>query len=125
MFNEASVKIQGRLGRDPETRATIKGGEIVTLSVAVNKRIKDQTAQEYTTKAHWFDVSIIKPELVEKAKKSRKGAYVSINGELEKDEYKDKEGNNKQVTRIVLLEDNSGFSYINTPSEKSAEASNQ
>lgn len=118
MFNDAFVRIQGRLGKDPEIRTTQKGGQIVTLSVGVNKRKKDPKTNEYISKAQWFDVAVIRPQLVERAKKAKKGAHISLNGELEKEEYLDKNQNSRVATKIVLLEDNSSLSFFNKNAER-------
>lgn len=93
----AQITIVGRLGRDPETRVTPTGKEIVTASVAVGKN--DKTI--------WYKINAWERTGVW-LKDARKGDMVFVQGNLELRTYEKKTGGagidasvNAQVIRAM------------------------
>jgi single-strand DNA-binding protein len=91
------VIMMGRLTRDPETRYSKNGSAVARYTLAVDRRFKRDGQKD----ADFFNcVSFGKQaEFVEKYLK--KGSKILIEGELQNDNYTDKEG--QQVRRDVII----------------------
>ena len=101
MLNMNRVTLLGHAGRDPEVR-TIKSGEkTATFSLATTEkwRRKDGGTGE-ATEWHRIVVSGAAVEAVEKL--VRKGAALLIEGRITTREYRDRKGDNRRVTEIVV-----------------------
>lgn len=92
------ITILGRIGKDAGMRFTPAGKEVTTFSVAVTRSFdKEQT--------DWFDVEMW-GKLAEAANQHcLKGREVIVQGRIQFDKWKDKEGNNRTSTKLVA----SGF----------------
>ena len=112
MFDRAIACVEGYLGDNPEVRETQKGRKIISLSVGVNKSVKNSKTDEWESNTQWFKVKVINPHLVEKATKCKKGAYVRAEGDLEQSSYT-KNKSKITFTEIVLSGDGSTFRYKN------------
>src|SRR5689334_17335786 len=94
--------IIGNLGRDPEARNMQSGGKVVSFSVATSESWKDKNGerQEKTT---WHRVAIFNEKLGEVAEKYlRRGSKVYLEGRIESRKYTDKDGQEREITEIVL-----------------------
>ena len=98
-LNEATLI--GNLGKDPETRTTQGGEEVVSFSVATTERWKrDGQAQERT---EWHNVVVWQKGAVALAKGYlRKGSTVWLRGKLQTRKWQDKDGRDRWSTEIVL-----------------------
>jgi single-strand DNA-binding protein len=121
MFERAIACVEGYLGDNPEIRKTKSGKTIVSLSIGVNRSIKSPDSEQWESKIQWFKVKVIKANLVGKAEKCFKGAYVRAEGNLELESF-EKDGNTIRYTEIVLSGDGSTFSYRNKAEVKPEEA---
>jgi len=93
------VVLVGRLVRDPESKTTSTGTDVVEFSIAVDKRIKpkDQnapTADFFRVKAWGQSGKFI-------ADYGTKGRLVSVDGRIESRKFVDKEGNNREIWEVV------------------------
>ena len=96
------VQLIGRLGKDPETRQTTKGGTVCSFSVAVNRRWRggDGEMKEATD---WFNVDAW-DKLGEICQKYLgKGRLVYIEGRLQTDRY-EAEDQVRYFTKVVANE---------------------
>ena len=112
MFDRAVAIVEGYLGDDPVERKTQSGKTKVSLSIGVNKSYKNPKTDEWESSTDWHKIIVVNPNLVEKALKCKKGAYVRAEGNLEKRSY-EKEGVNYNVTEVILIGDGSTLRYKN------------
>jgi single-strand DNA-binding protein len=99
MASVSKVILVGNLGRDPETRFTPNGTMNVSFTMATNRRWNDQSGQlqERTT---WFRVTAWGrlAETVNNLAQQNyltKGRQVYVMGNLEAQEYVDRQGQNR------------------------------
>lgn len=103
------VTILGRLGQDPEVRATADGTVVTTLNVATSYKGKGK--DEAVTEWHRI---VLFGKLAEVAEKFlKKGSQTYFEGRLQTRKWQDKEGNDRWSTEVVahhleLLGDNTG-----------------
>ena len=91
------VILVGRLGADAEVKQTSKGDSMANLSLATNKKFKDD---EKTT---WHKVVVFDPRIADTmGKYAKKGTALYVEGEIETRSYKDAGGQQKYVTEIVV-----------------------
>jgi single-strand DNA-binding protein len=96
------VQLIGRLGKDPESRATATGKKVTQFSLAVSNRWK---SAEGETKEHteWVNIEAW-GRLGEICQKYlRKGKLVFLEGRLRTDKFDDKSGETKYFTKVVAL----------------------
>jgi single-strand DNA-binding protein len=98
------VILVGNLGRDPEVRMMQQsGGRVVSFSVATSEAWNDRTTGERKEKTQWHRVVIFNEKLGEIAEKYlRKGSKVYVEGQLESRKYTDKDGNERDITEVVI-----------------------
>ncbi|TCZ66709.1 single-stranded DNA-binding protein [Roseicella aquatilis] len=97
------VILVGNLGRDPEARNMQSGGKVVSFSVATSETWNDRASGERKEKTQWHRVAIFNERLGEIAEKYlRKGSKVYLEGSLESRKYTDKDGQEREITEVVL-----------------------
>ena len=91
------VILVGRLGADPELKQTKNGDSFANLSLATNKKVKDN---EKTT---WHKIVVFDPRIADTmGKYAKKGTQLYIEGEIETRSYKDSNDNQRYVTEIIV-----------------------
>ena len=91
------VILVGRLGADPEVKQTKNGDSFCNLSLATNKKIKDN---ENPT---WHKVVCFDPRIADNmGKYAKKGTQLYVEGEIETRSYKDANDNQRYVTEIIV-----------------------
>ena len=91
------VILVGRLGADPEIKQTKKGDAFANMSIATNKKIRDE---EKTT---WHKVVVFDPRLAEMVGKYVKaGTQLYLEGEIETRSYEDAGGQKRYVTEVIV-----------------------
>ena len=91
------VILVGRLGADPEVKQTKKGDSMANLSLATNKKFKEE---EKTT---WHKVVVFDPRIADTmGKYAKKGTMLYVEGEIETRSYKDANDNQRYVTEIIV-----------------------
>jgi single-strand DNA-binding protein len=71
----------GNVGKDPELKTTGNGTAYCNVSVAVNKRYKDDSGETKTI-TNWFSVTLWGKKAETLSKYIKKGATIAVNGEL-------------------------------------------
>ena len=119
-----SVTLVGRAGRDPEVRYFESGTVVANLTMAVNRRNREDEPD-------WFNLEIWGKQAEVAADYVKKGSLIGITGSFKMDSWKDRntgEDRNKPVVRVDRLEllgskrdsENSNFqknnSFNNQPS---------
>jgi single-strand DNA-binding protein len=97
------VIIIGNVGKDPEVRTFPNGGKVATFSVATSESWKDKSTDERKERTEWHRISVMNENLVNICEKYlRKGSKVFLVGQLETRKWKDKDGQEKYSTEVVL-----------------------
>lgn len=91
------VILMGRLTRDPETKTTNSGKSVVSFTIAVDRRYAPQGEEK---KTDFFNCTAWSGTGDFVAKYFSKGSLILVEGELQNDQYTDKEGNNRTATKI-------------------------
>ena len=95
-----SVTLVGRAGRDPEVRYFESGTVVANLTMAVNRRNRDDEPD-------WFNLEIWGKQAQIAADYVKKGSLIGITGSFKLDSWKDRytgEERNKPVVRVDRLE---------------------
>lgn len=95
-----SVTLVGRAGRDPEVRYFESGTVVANLTMAVNRRNRNDEPD-------WFNLEIWGKQAQVAADYVKKGSLLGISGSFKLDSWKDRntgESRNKPVVRVDRLE---------------------
>ena len=95
-----SVTLVGRAGRDPEVRYFESGTVVANLTMAVNRRSRNDEPD-------WFNLEIWGKQAQVAADYVKKGSLIGITGSFKLDSWKDRntgEDRNKPVVRVDRLE---------------------
>ena len=95
-----SVTLVGRAGRDPEVRYFESGSVVANLTIAVNRRSRNEEPD-------WFNLEILGKQAQVAADYVKKGALLGISGSYKVDTWTDRntgEGRSKPVVRVDRLE---------------------
>jgi single-strand DNA-binding protein len=96
LFN--NCQFVGRLGKDPEAKTTKNGeGMFATFTMAVDKNSK----KDAESKPLWLNITAFGKTAEFVTKYLTKGALVLVQGELEVQEYTDKDQNPRQSIKIL------------------------
>ena len=117
-----SVTLVGRAGRDPEVRYFESGTVVANLTMAVNRRNRNDEPD-------WFNLEIWGKQAQVAADYVKKGSLIGITGSFKLDSWKDRntgEDRNKPVVRVDRLEllgskrdsENSNFQNNNSFNQK-------
>ena len=94
------VTLVGRAGRDPEVRYFESGTVVANLTMAVNRRNRNDEPD-------WFNLEIWGKQAQVAADYVKKGSLIGITGSFKMDSWKDRntgEDRNKPVVRVDRLE---------------------
>jgi single-strand DNA-binding protein len=96
------VQLIGRLGKDPETRATPTGKKVAHFSLAVSQRWKtvegeNKEATEWVNVEAWARLGEVCQQYL------HKGSLIYLEGRLKTDKFDDKSGDTKYYTKVVAL----------------------
>ena len=95
-----SVTLVGRAGRDPEVRYFESGTVVANLTMAVNRRNREDEPD-------WFNLEIWGKQAQVTADYVKKGSLIGVTGSFKMDTWKDRntgEDRNKPVVRVDRLE---------------------
>ena len=95
-----SVTLVGRAGRDPEVRYFESGTVVANLTMAVNRRSREDEPD-------WFNLEIWGKQAQVAADYVKKGSLIGVTGSFKLDSWKDRntgEDRNKPVVRVDRLE---------------------
>ena len=122
-----SVSLVGRAGRDPEVRYFESGSVVANLTLAVNRRSKNDEPD-------WFNLEIWGKQAQVAADYVKKGSLLGISGSFKLDTWKDRstgEEKSKPVIRVDRLEllgsrqDSGANSFNNNGPSNDANESNE
>ena len=98
-----SVSISGNLTRDCELRTTQNGTQILTFTVAVNDRKRDQNGQ-WVDVPNYIDCCIFGNRAESVSRFISKGSKVSCHGKLRWSQWQDKSGQKRSKLEVVVDE---------------------
>ncbi len=97
------VDLIGNLGADPEFRSLPGGGDVANFSIATNEVYKDRQTSDYVQQTEWHRVTVFQDGLVKMLRKhAAKGRLAHITGKLRTRKWKDRDGNDRYTTEIVV-----------------------
>jgi len=93
------VRIAGRLGQDPEVRSFGKDQTVANLSIAVNRRYKDEKG-EWQEKVDFVKVAAWGKTAEFSRDQLKKGSPVLVEGRLRENTWTTKEGEKRRSLQI-------------------------
>lgn len=94
------AELIGCLGSDPEIKNLESGASVANFSLATNYSVK--RGDQWEEETDWHNI-VIWGGLVEVVEKHlKKGSRVFVEGRLKTRKWKDKEGNNRSTTEVVV-----------------------
>ena len=99
-MNINAINLVGRAGRDPEVRYFESGSIVANLTLAVNRRSRNEEPD-------WFNLEIWGKQAQVAADYVKKGSLLGISGSFKLDQWRDKttgENKSKPVIRVDRLE---------------------
>lgn len=99
-----SVTISGNLTRDAELRQTVMGVSVLSFSVAVNDRRKNQCNDEWEDYPNYIDCTMFGRRAESMAKYLCKGTYVSLTGKLHQNRWQTQEGQTRSKVEVNVGE---------------------
>lgn len=97
----------GRLGQDPESKATPNGQTVVNFSMACQDDYKDKSGEK-VERTEWVRVVMWGQSAEIFAKYATKGSKVYVEGKLTTRKWQDTNGNDKYTTEVTA----SGFEFL-------------
>lgn len=94
------VILVGRLGADPELRATQAGLSIANLRLATDERKKDKDGN-WVNATEWHRVSVFGKQAENVGRFCKKGKQIYVEGRIQTRKYQDREGQDRYATEIV------------------------
>jgi single-strand DNA-binding protein len=109
----------GRLGKDPEIRATQSGGSVVSFSVATNHSQKNAQG-EWNDITEWHNIVVFGNRAEFAGKYLSKGQLVYIEGRLQTSSWEDQNGQKKYKTEVIAND----LQMLGSKSDNSAQTAN-
>ncbi len=101
MLNLNRIEVIGNLTRDPEQRFTTNNQSVVSVTVATNRRYKDQSGAWVDSPAEYHDI-VIWAQLGERcAQILKKGDRIFVTGRLQTRSWDAQDGTKKYKTEII------------------------
>jgi single-strand DNA-binding protein len=93
------VLLSGRLTRDPELRYTPGGVPVITFSIALNRRYKDQSG-EWKEEVSFVNVVAWQRQAEVASEYLKKGSAVFVEGRLQSRSWETSDGNKRSVLEV-------------------------
>jgi single-strand DNA-binding protein len=93
------VLLSGRLTRDPELRYTPSGVAVITFSLALNRRYKDQSG-EWKEEVSFVNVVAWQRQAELASEFLKKGSAVYVEGRLQSRSWETSEGSKRSVIEV-------------------------
>jgi len=101
MLNMNRVTLLGHAGRDPEVRTLNNGNKAASFPLATTERWTDRDGQR-AENTEWHRVVAYGAAADAAERLLRKGGAALVEGRLATREYRDRDGNDRVVTEIVV-----------------------
>ena len=107
------VILLGRVGSDPEVKFMPSGNAVVNLSIATNRKFKNQDSGSYEDKTEWHRVVFFNKPAETIGQYVRKGQQLYVEGRLQTRKWQDKDGVEKYSTDII----SDNFTFVGSKSD--------
>lgn len=97
------VSISGNLTRDPELRSTSGGMQVLSLGVAVNERVKNQSTGEWEDRPNFVDCVVFGNRAEALSRFLSKGSKVAVSGRLRYSAW-EKDGQKRSKLEVIVDE---------------------
>lgn len=101
-MNINKVILMGRLTADPELKTSANNVSIVQFTVAVNRRYMSKDSNE--RQVDFIDCTAFNRNAEFLSKYFRKGSSIIVFGNIQVDQWKDKEGHSRRTVRVIVDE---------------------
>ena len=101
MLNMNRATLLGHAGRDPEIRDLKNGGKAASFTLATTEKWKDREGKPAEA-TEWHRVVVYGPVVEPVGKMLKKGDAVLVEGRVASRAFRDKDGNDRAVTEIVV-----------------------
>ena len=101
MLNMNRATLLGHAGRDPEVRALKNGGKAASFSLATTEKWKDGEGNP-AENTEWHRVVVYGPVVEAVERMLKKGDAVLVEGRIATRGFRDREGNDRAITEIVV-----------------------
>ena len=95
------VILLGRVGNDPEVKFMPSGNAVVNLSIATNRKFKNQDSGSYEDKTEWHRVVFFNKPAETIGQYVKKGQQLYVEGRIQTRKWQDKNGADRWTTEIV------------------------
>jgi single-strand DNA-binding protein len=109
------VILLGRVGNDPEVKFMPSGNAVVNLSIATNRKFKNQDSGSYEDKTEWHRVVFFNKPAETIGQYVKKGQQLYVEGRLQTRKWQDKDGIEKYSTDII----SDNFTFVGSKSDSS------
>jgi len=107
------VILLGRLGADPEVKFMPSGTAVLNLSLATNRKFKNQESGNYEEKTEWHRVVFFNKSAETIGQYLKKGQQLYVEGRLQTNKWQDKDGVEKYSTDII----SDNFTFVGSKSD--------
>ena len=107
------VILLGRVGADPEVKFMPSGTAVLNLSLATNRKFKNQESGNYEDKTEWHRVVFFNKSAETIGQYVKKGQQLYVEGRLQTRKWQDKDGVEKYSTDII----SDNFTFIGSKSD--------
>ena len=107
------VILLGRVGSDPEVKYMPSGNAVLNLSIATNRKFKNQETGSYEDKTEWHRVVFFNKPAETIGQYIKKGQQLYVEGRLQTRKWQDKDGVEKYSTDII----SDNFAFIGSKSD--------
>ena len=101
MLNMNRVTLLGHAGRDPEIRNLQNGGKAASFTLATTEKWKGKDGKPAES-TEWHRIAVYGPTVEAVEKMLGKGDAVLVEGRIASRAFRDKDGNDRAVTEIVV-----------------------
>lgn len=98
------VNISGNLTRDPELRSMPSGTLVLSFSVAVNDRVRDQQSGEWKDRPNYVDCVLFGARAQGLSRFLTKGSKVAVEGKLHYSKWQAQDGSNRSKLEVYVDE---------------------
>ena len=113
MLSVNKVILLGRVGNYPEVKFMPSGNAVVNLSIATNRKFKNQDSGSYEDKTEWHRVVFFNKPAETIGQYVRKGQQLYVEGRLQTRKWQDKDGIEKYSTDII----SDNFTFVGSKSD--------
>ena len=102
--------ILGRVGNDPEVKFMPSGNAVVNLSIATNRKVKNQESGSWEDKTEWHRVVFFNKSAETIGQYVKKGQQLYVEGRIQTRKWQDKDGVERYSTDII----SDNFTFISS-----------